>query len=97
MLIDLLMLLCAVGFILTLACGVIGALTPVSRAKGRIRLAGSLIIGIAIPLGAIAQAVQEGRLRLGVGGILGGTFLVFVGLRKYHRDPEGRTPPAQLL
>jgi hypothetical protein len=94
MLINLLVVVfavCAVG------CGVIAALTPVSRAKGRIRLAGSLFVGTAILLAALSQAIAEGKLRLGVAGLLGAAFLVWVGLRKYRRDPEGRTPSAQIL
>jgi hypothetical protein len=90
-------LLVLVLVLFAVGCVVIAALTPVSRAKGRIRLSASLFIGIAIPLGALSQAIAEGKLLLGVAGLVGGVFLVWIGLRKYRRDPEGRTPSAQIL
>lgn len=82
---------CAAG------CVLIAALTRVSRAKGRIRLAGALLIGTAFPVAALSQAITVGKVLPGVIGVLGGLFLVWVGLRKYRRDPEGRTPLAQIL
>jgi threonine/homoserine/homoserine lactone efflux protein len=94
MLMNLLVLVfavCAIGSVVT------AALIPVSRAKGRIRLAGSFFIGIAFPLGALEQTIAEGKILPGIVGFIGGAFLVWVGLRKYQRDPEGRTPPAQIL
>jgi hypothetical protein len=90
-------LLVLVFVIFAVGCVVIAALTPVSRAKGRIRLAASLFIGIAFPLGALSQAIGEGKLLPSVVGFVAGVFLVWIGLRKYRRDPEGRTPSAQIL
>jgi threonine/homoserine/homoserine lactone efflux protein len=90
-------LLVLVFTLIAVGCVVIAALAPVSRAKGRMRLAGSLSIGIAIPLGGLSQAIREGKLLPSIVGLLGGVFLVWVGLRKYQRDPEGRTPSAQIL
>lgn len=78
-------------------CGVIAALTPVSRTKGRLRVAGSLLIGMAISFGALSQGVAEGNLWLGLVGFLCGVCLVWLGLRKYRRDPEGRTRASQIL
>lgn len=94
MLIDVLAL---VFFVFAVGCVVIAALTPVSLTKGRIRLSGSLFAGIAVPLSVLSQAIREGKLLLSVVGLLGGVVLVWVGLRKYRRDPEGRTPSAQIL
>jgi hypothetical protein len=78
-------------------CGVIAALIPISRIKGQLRLAGSLLIGIAFCIGALSQGVAEHNLRLSVAGFLCGGFLVWLGLRKYRRDPEGRTRASQIL
>jgi len=78
-------------------CGVIAAFTPISRLKGRARLAGSLFVGIAIPLGALSEAIAHRNIVTAVIGLTAGVFLVWVGMRKYRRDPEGRTPSAQIL
>ena len=90
-------LLVVVLFLITVGCAVIAALTPVSRAKGYTRLAASLFCGPALMLHLLAQAFDEGEFLPGVIGLFVGVFLVWVGLRKHRRDPEGRTPPAQIL
>lgn len=81
----------------SLGCCLTAIVTPVSLAKGRMRFLGSLLIALAIPLGAIDQAITTSDLAPGVMGLLAGAFLAGVGVRKYRRDPEGRTPPAQML
>jgi hypothetical protein len=78
-------------------CVLIAAFTPISRAKGRARLAGSLFIGIAIPLGVLPEAIAQRKAITAVIGLAAGVFLVWVGMRKYRRDPEGRTPSARIL
>lgn len=83
--------LCAGG------CVMLAALTSISSAKGRIRLVGSVFIGLAIVLSGLSKAIGEGKPQLGVFGLLGGILLMWLGLRKYRRDPEGRTPPARIL
>src|SRR3569833_3271171 len=78
-------------------CVIAASLIPVSRAKGRRRLAGSLFIGTAFLLGGLLQAVEQRSVFLVVVGLIGGAVLVWIGLRKYRRDPEGRTPSARIL
>jgi hypothetical protein len=68
---------------------VTAALTPISRANGQMRLAGSLFIGIAFALGALTQSMHTGKSLPGVVGLVAGAFLMCVGIRKYRRDPEG--------
>jgi hypothetical protein len=75
----------------------IAALTPVSRAKGRTRLAASLLVGAEFILGALSQMAKEGHLWPGILGLAAGAFLSWIGLRKYLRDPEGITPSAKML
>jgi ABC-type xylose transport system permease subunit len=83
--------------VIAVACVLIAALTPVSRQKGRIRLAGSLCIGAAFLIGSVSQILTKGKSIPALIGALCGVFLVWVGLRKYRRDPEGRSPSAQIL
>jgi len=83
--VKLLVLLLAVGAV---CCVMIAALTPVSRAKALRRLAGSLFIGTAFPLGALSQAVEQRTPIPAVVGMIGGAFLVWIGFRKYRRDPR---------
>jgi hypothetical protein len=68
-------LLVLVFVVFAVACVVIAALTPVSRATGRMLLARSLSIGIAFPLVTLSKAIGEGKLLPGLGGV----FLVWVG------------------
>jgi sulfite exporter TauE/SafE len=70
---------------------------PTSRLKGRVRLASSLLVGAAFPVMAISQGVMQRKPLLSVVELIAGAFLVWLGLRKYRRDPEGRTPSAQIL
>ena len=90
------LLACALA-VCAVFCALAGALIPRSRAKGRLRLLGSLLIGCAFPVMALSQAVAQHKALLIVVGLVCGSFLVWVGFRKYRRDPEGRTPPAQIL
>jgi threonine/homoserine/homoserine lactone efflux protein len=75
----------------------IALLIPVSQSKGRVRLIGSCLIGAAFLLASLTEMIH--RKQLWPEGILtaGGIFLVWVGIRKYRRDPEGRTPAAKIL
>lgn len=90
--------LIAAGIIVLAALSVpIAAMIPKSQLKRRFRLAGSLLLGIGLVVASVGEMIQSGRLL--PEGILtaGGVFLVYVGVRKYRRDPEGRTAPAQIL
>src|SRR5271163_1592460 len=77
--------------VLACFCVLVAALCPSSRFKGRTRLVGSMSIGAALCLGCLPQIVKDGRLWPGVVGVAGGIALGWLGLRKYQRDPEGKT------
>jgi len=83
--------------ICAISCVVLAALIPTSSIKGRIRLAGSLLVGAAFLVASLSQALAQGKPILFVVGLMGGAFLVWLGLRKYRRDPQGRTRPDQIL
>lgn len=85
------LVLCAV------LCVFIAALVPASHKKGRIRLAGSLFIGAAFPVATSAQSLIERKLLPLLVGLIVGSFLAWIGWRKYRRDPQGKTPAAQIL
>ena len=48
-------------------------------------------------VGGLDQIVKEDHLWPGSIGLLAGVFLVWIGLRKHRRDPEGRTPARSIL
>ena len=83
--------------VLAVVSVMIAAVTPRSRTKGRLRLAGSLLIGTAFVVGSLCQALIEAKLWLGLVGVSAGLFLGWVGMRKYRRDPEGRTRASKIL
>ena len=83
--------------LLGLAFAVGAAFTSVSSQKGLRRLAASVLIAAAFVVGSVAQMLGEHRLWPGAFGIGAGAFLVWVGWRKYKRDPHGHTRPAQIL
>lgn len=86
------------GFIvLGLIFAIVASLTPVSKQKGLLRLVASLLVACAFWEAATIQMLGEHRLWPGAFGIGAGAFLAWIGYRKYKRDPEGRTPPAQML
>ena len=72
----------------------IAALIPISNSKGRVRLAGSLLLGTGFILMGVVHVIVNQRYWLLV---IGGGFLIWVGLRKYRRDPQGRTSSAAIL
>jgi hypothetical protein len=80
-----------------LACALIATLMPVATPKGRIRLASSLAVGLGFIIGAIGQVVEEGNIWPGGLGFVVGIFLSWIGVRKYHRDPKGKTRANQML
>jgi hypothetical protein len=83
--------------ILAVVSVAIAMLIPRSRAKGRMRLAGSLLLGLAFIVtfpGLLQQTPHSWRA---IVVPVGGVFLIWVGVRKYRRDPEGRTPAARIL
>ena len=80
--------------VLAALCAIAALPMPISRAKGRVRLAGSLLLGTGFILIGILQGFALRRIWL---LILGGVILIWVGLRKYRRDPGGSTPSATIL
>ena len=78
-------------------CVLVAAVLPVSVAKGRIRLLGSLSVGAGFAVMSLTQIVNENRLWPTAVLLFGGIFLIWVGLRKYRRDPEGKTPARSIL
>ena len=80
-----------------LGCMLVAALKSVSSQKGLWRLAASLLVGAAFIVGSIAQVVKQNQLWPGVFGLGAGAFLMWVGYRKYKKDPNGKTPVAQML
>lgn len=83
--------------LLGLAAALVAALSAVSPQKGLWRLAGSLLVGAAFTVGSMAQMVKETRLWPGIFGLGAGAFLMWIGYRKYKKDPRGNTPAAQML
>ena len=83
--------------LLGLVCALVAALSARSSQKGLCRLAASLLVGAAFTVGSIAQMIKETRLWPGVFGLGAGAFLMWVGYRKYQKDPKGKTPAAQML
>jgi hypothetical protein len=82
--------------LLGLACLLVAALTPVSPRKGWARLFASLLVGTAFVLGSCWQMVKDNRTAPGAIELGVGLFLVYVGVRKFKRDPEGKTPVASI-
>ena len=81
----------------SLGCGFVAIAIRPSLVRGRIRLLGSILIALAMSLGGIEQTVTTYDFAPIVIGLLAGVVLAWVGVRKYRRDPEGRTRPAQML
>jgi len=75
----------------------IAAITPISRLKGRLRLAGSCLAGSGIFIEGLTPITRERLIFRSMLCLGAGVFLIWVGLRKYRRDPEGRTQPRQIL
>jgi hypothetical protein len=82
-----------VSILLAVVCVLVQALMPVSRTKGTTHLAGSTLLGGGLCAQSLIQmASQHGFwakvILLPMGGVL-----IWLGVRKHSRDPEGRTPP----
>jgi hypothetical protein len=61
-----------------------------------VRLLSSLSVGAAFCLYSLLPFnYGASRQRIGLAGV--GILLTWLGLRKYQRDPEGRTPAATIL
>lgn len=80
-----------------LMCALVAAFTPLSSLKGRLRLLGSLFVGTAFTVGGLFQTMNEQRLGPGGFGVVFGIFLIWIGVRKHKRDPNGASPAAQML
>jgi lipopolysaccharide export LptBFGC system permease protein LptF len=83
--------------LLALFCVLIAAVISVSKAKGQLRLMASILVAAGFILGSLLQMVSEKRLWPGSLGVVAGVFLAWIGLRKYRRDPDGRTPSRLIL
>ena len=78
-------------------CVIIAALRPVSRQKGQARLLASLFGGAVVSVDSLSKIGKEYLLWPATIELAGGFCLIWLGLRKYRRDPEGRTPAATIL
>lgn len=87
----------AVLVLLALTCASVAGLMRVSPRKGQIRLLASLLVAAALSFGGLAQMVSEKALWPAIFGVLAGSFLVWMGFRKYKRDPFGKTPAGKML
>jgi len=84
-------------FLLALVSVPIAAVMQPSRSKGQLRLLGSMSLAAGFVVGSILQMAAESREWPASLGLAAGIFLAWVGLRKYRKDPDGRTPPADIL
>ena len=75
----------------------IATLTPVSRFKGRIRLLGSCLVGVAFLVTSVTEMIRAEKLWPQSLLTAAGIFLIWIGFRKYQRDPKGRTRTASIL
>ena len=84
-------------FILAAISVPIAMLMPRSRAKGKMRLAGSVLLGLGFIW--VVPTAFNGVLPVWRAAPfpVAGLVFIWLGIRKYRRDPEGRTPPAQIL
>lgn len=85
------LILCGLTFAL------LAAIIKVSEEKGLFRLAASIAVALGLATGGAAQMVGERRIWPGCFGLVASCFLAWIGVRKFNRDPEGRTPPASIL
>jgi hypothetical protein len=86
-----------VAILLAVVCVLVQALIQVSRAKGNTRLAGSILLGGGLSAASVIHMASHLEswpevILLPMGGIL-----IWLGVRKHSRDPEGKTPPAAIL
>jgi putative exporter of polyketide antibiotics len=86
-----------ISILLAVVCVLVQALMPVFRIKGNVRLAGSILLGAGLSAESIVQMATRHRLwpeviLLPISGLL-----IWLGVRKHSRDPEGKTPPAAIL
>jgi hypothetical protein len=90
-------LLPLVPILLAVVCVLVQALMPVSLTKGNTRLAGSILLGGGLSAESVIQMASQHSfwpevILLPMGGVL-----IWLGVRKHTRDPEGKTPPADIL
>jgi hypothetical protein len=78
-------------------CVIVAALRPVSRQKGQMRLLASLLGGAAVSVDSVTKIGKENLLWPAIIQLVGGFCLIWLGLRKFKRDPKGKTPAAQML
>jgi hypothetical protein len=83
--------------LLGLASALVATLSAISAQKSPWRLATSVFVGAAFTVGSIAQMLKENQLWPGAFGLGAGVFLMWIGYRKYKKDPDGNTPAAKML
>jgi hypothetical protein len=86
-----------VPLLLALVCVLVQALMPVSRTKGNTRLAGSILLGGGLSAESLIQMASQHGFWPEVTLLPMGGVLIWLGVRKHSRDPEGKTPPAAIL
>lgn len=90
-------LLPLVPILLAVFCVLVQTLMPISRTKGNTRLAGSIVLGGGLTAESVIQMASQHRfwpevILLPMSGVL-----IWLGVRKHSRDPEGKTPTAAIL
>ena len=76
----------------------IAALMPISKHRGRFRLAGSLLAGSGLIMGAVSSPMMHSRFLIPDALLIAlGAFLLRAGVRKYRKDPTGITPAGKIL
>jgi hypothetical protein len=83
--------------VLAVICVLIAALVPVSKAKGLVRLLGSLFVGAGFSFDSLLQLTRGNEAWQRLFELMVSALLVWLGFRKHRRDPEGRTPAASIL
>jgi len=78
--------------LLGLIFALLAATAKASQRKGLLRLSASARVSLGFAAGGVVQVINERRLWPGCFGLVASCFLAWVGVRKYNRDPEGRTP-----
>jgi uncharacterized membrane protein len=87
-------LLPSVLVLIAFLCVIVAAMAPVSKLKGQARLLASLSLGSGFVVNCLVQRFAIWQLLL---GLTAGALLILLGLRKYRRDPQGKTPVATIL
>lgn len=82
--------------LLGIFCAVIAALRPVSRVKGQVRLLASLFGGAGVSVDSLAWIAKANLVWPAAIELVIGLYLIWIGLRTYRKDPEGKTPTTSI-